>query len=92
MFRRAEHGLAPIGCSINEFTGRLPLHLVGNVPDLDYNRRDLPASVHYLGPCSEHPADPGRTTEWLEALPPEGVGRVAERLKQIVLEALCTPA
>jgi MGT family glycosyltransferase len=66
---RAEHGLAPIGCSINEFTGRLPLHLVGNVRDLDYNRRDLPASVHYVGPCSRHPGERARTADWLDALP-----------------------
>jgi MGT family glycosyltransferase len=67
---RAEHGLPAMGCSLNEFTGRLPLYLVGNVPELDYNRRDLPASVHYVGPCVWHPPDPGAAA-WLDGLPVE---------------------
>lgn len=68
---RAEHGLPPLGMSINAFTGRLPLHLVGNVRELDYDRRDLPSSVRYVGPCSRHPDDGGATVGWLEAVPRE---------------------
>ena len=48
---RASYGLSALGCSVNVFTGRLPLYLVGSIPELDYNRRDLPPSVHYVGPC-----------------------------------------
>jgi MGT family glycosyltransferase len=66
---RAEHGLGPLGCSINEFTGRLPLHLVGNVRELDYDRHDLPAAVHYVGPCSRRPDDGGATETWLARIP-----------------------
>jgi|SRR5579862_1324807 len=68
---RAEHGLAPLGMSMNEFTGRLPLYLVGNIRELDYGRRDLPPSVHYLGACLWHPPEEAGTTEWLGRIPAE---------------------
>lgn len=48
---RARNGLAPLGCAVNTFLGRLPLYLVPSVRSFDYGRRDLPASVHYVGPC-----------------------------------------
>ncbi len=48
---RAQYRLPPMGCSVNEFTGRLPLYLIPSVPELDYNRRDQPPNVHYIGPC-----------------------------------------
>ncbi len=66
---RAEHGLEPLGMSMNAFTGRLPLYLVGNLPELDYGRRDLPPSVHYLGPCLWHPPEEPGTTAWLDNVP-----------------------
>jgi MGT family glycosyltransferase len=65
---RAQHGLAPLGESVNRYTARLPLYLVGNVPELDYERRDLPASVHYLGNCISYPEHEG-DTQWLDAIP-----------------------
>jgi MGT family glycosyltransferase len=65
---RAAHGLPPLGESVNRFTGRLQLYLVGNIPELDYNRRDLPASVHYVGNCIWYPERAG-TAEWLDAIP-----------------------
>jgi MGT family glycosyltransferase len=68
-FRRA-NGLGPLGESMNRFTGRLPLYLVGNVPELDYGRRDLPATVHYVGNCIWYPQRAG-TAEWLERIPTE---------------------
>jgi MGT family glycosyltransferase len=63
---RAEHGLPPMGCSVNAFTGRLPLYLVPSLPELDYGRNDLGPQVHYVGHCLWHQAggDP-----WLESLP-----------------------
>ncbi len=65
---RARYGLPPLGCSVNAFTGRLPLYLIGNVPELDYNRQDLPQSVHYVGPCLwERPV--GDRSAWLDELP-----------------------
>jgi UDP:flavonoid glycosyltransferase YjiC (YdhE family) len=72
---RAEFGLGPLGESVNRHTARLPLYLVGNVPELDYGRHDLPASVHYLGNCIWYPdrdRSEGETTaQWLERIPTE---------------------
>jgi UDP:flavonoid glycosyltransferase YjiC (YdhE family) len=72
---RAGFGLPPLGESVNRHTARLPLYLVGNVPELDYGRRDLPPSVHYVGNCIWYPerAEPdGETTaEWLARIPNE---------------------
>jgi MGT family glycosyltransferase len=65
---RLEHGLPPMGCSVNAFTGRLPLYLVGSLRELDYNRRDLPASVQYVGACIWHPPDDPETDGWLDTL------------------------
>jgi MGT family glycosyltransferase len=66
---RAGYGLPSLDESVNRFTGRLPLYLVGSVPELDYNRRDLPPSVHYVGNYIWYPpAAPGET-EWLDAIP-----------------------
>ena len=47
---RAGFGLPPLRCTVNEFTARLPLYIVPNVREFDFNRTDLPASVHYVGP------------------------------------------
>jgi MGT family glycosyltransferase len=66
---RAEHGLRPMGGSVNEHFGRLPLYLVLSVPSLDYERGDLPANVHYVGACLWHPPEPPGTADWLETLP-----------------------
>lgn len=66
---RAAHGLDPMGCSVNAYFGRLPLYLVLSVPSLDYERRDLPASVHYVGACLWHPPEPPGTAQWLDSLP-----------------------
>jgi len=65
---RARYGLRPMGCSVNAFTGRLPLYLIPSVPELDYNRRDQPPNVHYIGPCVW--TNPGAASlEWLDKLP-----------------------
>ncbi|MGD1057744.1 MAG: glycosyltransferase [Solirubrobacteraceae bacterium] len=67
---RVQYGLAPLGESVNRYTARLPLYIVGNLPALDYNRQDLPASVHYVGNCISYP-DPADTPQWLEKIPTE---------------------
>jgi len=66
---RATYGLGPLEASINETLGRLPLYLVASLPELDFNRRDLPPSVRYVGPLLWHPPEPPRTSGWLDALP-----------------------
>ena len=40
-----------------DLTGRLPLFLIPSSPEFDYGRRDLPASVHYVGPLMWYPPD-----------------------------------
>jgi len=65
---RARYGLRPMGCSVNAFTGRLPLYLIPSVPELDYNRRDQPSNVHYIGPCVWTKPG-GAPPDWLDELP-----------------------
>jgi UDP:flavonoid glycosyltransferase YjiC (YdhE family) len=66
---RANHGLPPLGGSVNEVLGRLPLYVVASIPQLDLDRQDLPPGVRYVGPLLWHPPDPPGTAEWLDALP-----------------------
>jgi len=66
---RARHGLPPMGRSINAYTAHLPLQLVGNVRELDYDRTDLPPSVHYVGPLAWHPHDEPQAGDWIDKLP-----------------------
>jgi MGT family glycosyltransferase len=68
---RREHGLAPMGCTFNAFTARVPLYLVGSLRELDYNRTDLPPAVHYLGACIWRPPADSATSAWLDELPSE---------------------
>ena len=72
---RAQFGLGPLGESVNRRTARLPLYIVGNVPELDYGRHDLPSSVHYVGNCIWYPesddTDGEPTADWLERIPTE---------------------
>ena len=48
---RQSFRLTPIKVSVSEFAGSMPLYMVPTSPEFDYNRRDLPKSVHYIGPC-----------------------------------------
>jgi UDP:flavonoid glycosyltransferase YjiC (YdhE family) len=66
---RADHGLPPLRGSVNEHMGGLPLYLVGSIPELDFRRRDLPPSVHYVGPLLWHPPQTPGSAQWLDALP-----------------------
>lgn len=66
---RARYGLRPMGCSVNAFTGRLPLYLIPSVPELDYNRRDQPSNVHYVGPCIWTKPGGSDDPDWLNELP-----------------------
>ena len=68
---RSEHGLGPMGCSINSYTGRLPLYVVPSVPELDFGRRDVPPSVRYVGPLLWHPPGDPAVSAWLEEIPAE---------------------
>jgi UDP:flavonoid glycosyltransferase YjiC (YdhE family) len=68
---RAGYGLVPMGCSVNEFTGRLPLYLIPSLPELDYNRRDQPPHVHYTGACLWTKSVGAAPADWLDKLPPD---------------------
>jgi MGT family glycosyltransferase len=62
---RAGYRLPPMGGSVNEFTGRLPLYMIPSVPELDYNRRDQPSNVHYIGPCVWTRPGGASSMDWL---------------------------
>lgn len=48
---RAAHRLPPLtASSVTEHAGRMPLYLIPGTPELDYGRRDLPPTAHYVGP------------------------------------------
>ena len=66
---RADHGLPSLPGSVNEVLGRLPLYVVGSIPELDLDRRDLPPGVRYVGPLLWHPPEPPGTAEWLDTMP-----------------------
>ncbi|MCC6587053.1 MAG: glycosyltransferase [Bryobacterales bacterium] len=66
---RAQFRLPPIGCTVTEYAARMPLYLVPSTPEYDYGRRDLPPSVHYVGPCLWDKPRSAAPPEWLERLP-----------------------
>ncbi len=66
---RAQYGLGPMGCSVNAFSGRLPLYLIPSLPELDYNRHDQPANVHYVGPLVWTKSTSSPLPDWLNKLP-----------------------
>jgi len=66
---RRRYGLRPLTTSFTEFTGRMPLYLVPTTAEFDRDRRDLPPSVHYVGPCLWKGAAREPRPAWLDALP-----------------------
>lgn len=68
---RQAAGLEPRRGSIADVTLSRSLCMVQTVPALDYQRADLPAHVHYTGPCHWDPpvAMAPATADWLAALP-----------------------
>jgi len=66
---RARYGLPRLRVSVTEHHGKMPLYLVPSAPEFDYERRDLPPSVHYVGPCLwDRPANE-ETPAWLPEVP-----------------------
>ncbi len=68
---RRTFGLPPLVVSVNEYTGQMPLYLLPSLPQLDYNRTDLPPSVHYLGPLPWTDRRQTTAPSWLDELPPD---------------------
>ena len=65
---RADYGLQPLNETVTAYSGKTPLYMVASAPELDYNRRDLPPSVQYVGPCLSSGAGQQDVPDWLEAL------------------------
>jgi len=63
---RRQHGLSPLKPSIAALLRRLPLILVPSCPEFDYERRDLPSSVRYVGPCHWYPSELNTTLPALQ--------------------------
>jgi UDP:flavonoid glycosyltransferase YjiC (YdhE family) len=66
---RSRHGLPPIEVTASEYGLRLPLYLVAGIRELDFERDDLPPSVHYVGPCPWERPRNGPSPDWLETRP-----------------------
>jgi MGT family glycosyltransferase len=66
---RGRYGLSPLPGSVNALTGRVPLHLIPSVPELDYERTDLPSCVRYVGPCVWNRGRNERPPAWLDRIP-----------------------
>src|SRR5262249_12263872 len=66
---RARYGLGPLPTSVAEYNGRMPLYIVPTTPEFDYERRDLPPTVHYVGPCLWNAGDAETAPAWLDEIP-----------------------
>ncbi len=66
---RQRYGLPRLKTSVLEFTGTMPLYLVMGTSEFDYERNDLPPSVHYVGACLWDKLRHEKTSDWLEQLP-----------------------
>lgn len=66
---RRRYGLPDVSCSVTEYAGQMPLYLVPSTPEYDYQRHDLPHSVHYVGPCLWDKPNKMAPAEWIAQLP-----------------------
>jgi len=66
---RQRYGLPALTTSVIMFTGQMPLYLVPSAPEFDCERRDLPPSVHYVGPCLWNKPRHEPPATWLSQLP-----------------------
>lgn len=65
---RVHHGLETIRESVSEFALRAPLYLIAGTRELDFNRTDLPSTVHYVGPCNWSRPRTSPSPPWLDTL------------------------
>ena len=63
---REEFGLTPFRGPVIGLAERLPLYLVPSSPEFDYERRDLPPTVHDTGPLQWYPPQP--PPAWFEEI------------------------
>ena len=69
---RRPHGLPPLTRSVTAHTGQMPLYLVPSAPEFDYERRDLPPSVQYVGPLLWNRPRIQPAPQWLEHIDSHG--------------------
>lgn len=65
---RLRYRLPPISVQAMEYVGRLPLYMVVGTPEFDYDRKDLPKSVNYVGPCLWHRPNREQAPRWFSRL------------------------
>jgi MGT family glycosyltransferase len=65
---RQSHGLPPLTTSVTAYTGTMPLYLVPSAPEFDFDRHDLPPSVHYVGPLFRKLPPTDTAPAWVAAL------------------------
>ena len=66
---RRSYGLSSLSVDVQTFLGQMPLYLVPSTPEFDYQRRDLPPSVHYVGALVWNRPSDEPPTAWLKELP-----------------------
>lgn len=64
---RQQYGLSSIDTSAAAYMSKSPLHIVPSSPEFDYERQDLPSTVHYVGHCPWYP--PHQRDFWIDELP-----------------------
>lgn len=65
---RRRYGLPPLSSSVLAFTGTVPLYMVPGAPEFDFERRDLPPSVQYVGPLFRKIPPSEKPPPWLVEL------------------------
>ena len=66
---RRQYGLPPLTMPVQDFLGTMPLYLVPSAPEFDYQRTDIPPSVHYVGPYLFNKPRHVPAPQWLAELP-----------------------
>jgi MGT family glycosyltransferase len=66
---RQRYDLPLLQISVADHAGRMPLYLVPSAPEFDYQRMDLPRSVHYIGPCIWNTPRVDEMADWLVEIP-----------------------
>jgi len=66
---RRRYDLPPMGTSFLSYCGKMPLYLVLGTAEFDHERKDLPASVHYVGACLWDRPRHEKSLDWLDELP-----------------------
>jgi len=62
------YGLQALPMGLAEWTAKMPLFLIPTVPEFDYERTDLPPSVHYVGACIWDKRKSEAAPAWLNEL------------------------